>query len=159
MYDVWTSLYALESPTRASVADRPDVYCAQAAVTKMRNDAVVVPLRQQAPSNASGDSAEVPSDSEAAAAANRGATNPLTSIDPDLADAAATSAGIVDEQKKKGTAEGKPGALGEGGTLPAPGGQGEARGAPGLPIEEAFRNASVNGSRSDSIIKKQKVWD
>ncbi|CAL8462817.1 g2351 [Coccomyxa elongata] len=128
-----------------------------AAVTKMRNDAVVVPLRQQAPSNASGDSAQVPSNTEAAAAANRGATNPLTSVDPDLADAAATSVGIAGEQKKKGTAEGKPGALGEGEPPPAPGGQGEARGASGLPIEEAFRNASVNGSRSDLIVKKQKA--
>ena len=133
---------------------------AQAAVTKMRNDAVVVPLRQQAPSNASGDSAQVPSNSEAAA--TRGSTNPLTSVDPDLADAAATGAGIAGERKKKGTVEGKPGgALGEGGTPPAPVagavGQGEARGAPGLPVDEALRNASVSGIRSESAVKKRKV--
>lgn len=130
----------------------------------MRNDAVVVPLRQQAPSYASGDSAQVPNNTEAAAAAaTRGATNPLTSLDPDLADAAATGAGIAGEQKKKGAAGGESGALGEGGTPPAPlarlGGQGAARGAPGLPIEEAFRNASVNGSRSDLAVKKRKVRD
>ena len=145
-----------------TVADRSNICRAQAAVTKMRNDAVVVPLRQQAPSNASGDSAQVPSNSKAAAAATRGSTNPLTSVDPDLADAAATGAGIAGERKKKGTAEGKPGgALGEGGTPPAPvaglGGQGEARGAPGLPVDEAFRNASVSGVRSDSAVKKRKV--
>ena len=63
----------------------------QAAVTKMQNDAVVVPLRRQAPANATGEARAADKQQEPDQAIEKGGpkqANPLMAIDPNLADAA-----------------------------------------------------------------------
>lgn len=126
----------------------------------MRNDAVVVPLRRQAPSNASADPVNAPQDTEPASASASGASNPLYSIDPDLADTTAAGAAMArgkGEQKKgeqKKGAGGKPGLLENGDAPPSPvakGGWIEEQGVLGVPVVEAFANATANSSLSDAL--------
>ncbi len=119
----------------------------------MRNDAVVVPLRRQAPANASGDLEGIPRETDPAAASGS-ADNPLAGIDPDLADNAAAGAALTrgkgEEKKRKGPA----GKLEKGDAPPAQVAQGEyseQRGVVGVPIAEAFGNASANGTWSDAL--------
>ena len=124
----------------------------------MRNDAVVVPLRRQAPSNASADPMDTPQDTKPASAS--GASNPLSGIDPDLADTTAAGAAMArgkGEQKKgeqKKGAGGKPGLLENGDAPPHPvakGGWIEEQGVLGVPVVEAFANATADSSLSDAL--------
>ena len=97
----------------------------QAAVTKLRNDAVVVPLSQQGPLNASG-------------AAQQGADEglQLSSMNPDLAEAAVAADSKA--AKSKGVAEaGSEGGKGTGETDWMPG-----KNPKGMRIEDAFRESA-----------------
>ena len=105
----------------------------QAAVTKLRNDAVVVPLNQQGPINASEQAQQV-ADEEGLQ---------LSSIDPDLADAAV----IVDSKamENKAGAEKQAGRGSEGKA-----GVGEkaweaGKNPKGMRIEDAFRDSGPAG--------------
>ena len=103
----------------------PEIYLAlQAAVTKLRNDAVVVPLNQQGPLNASG-------------AAQQGADEglQLSSVDPDLADAT-VAANSKAAEIKGGAGAGDAGGKGTGETGWVPG-----KNPKGMRIEDAFRES------------------
>ncbi len=106
---------------------RADVGCAlamQAAVTKLRNDAVVVPLSQQKPLNAS-------------EAAQQGAEDglQLSSVDPDLADVAV----VVESRAADG--KGGAGAGREGGKGTEVKGWEPGKNPKGMRIEDAFRES------------------
>ena len=100
------------------------VMALQAAVTKLRNDAVVVPLNKQKPLNASG-------------AAQQGAEEglQLSSVDPDLADVAVVAESRAAESK------GGAGAGSEGGKGTEKKGWEPGKNPKGMRIEDAFRES------------------
>lgn len=104
-----------------------DARCAlkmQAAVTKLRNDAVVVPLNQQKPLNTSGEKQQGAEDGLQ-----------LSSVDPDLADVAVAGESRAAESKG-GAGAGTEGKMGteEKGWEPG-------KNPKGMRIEDAFRES------------------
>jgi len=101
----------------------------QAAVTKLRNDAVVVPLNQQGPINASEQAQQV-ADEEGLQ---------LSSIDPDLADAAV----IVDSKamENKAGAEKQAGRGSEGKAGVGDNAWEAGKNPKGMRIEDAFKDS------------------
>ena len=105
----------------------------QAAVTRLRNDAVVVPLNQQGPINASRQ-AQQDADEEGLQ---------LSSIDPDLADAAVILDSKAMEDKAGGEEQAGRGSEGKAGV-------GEkaweaGKNPKGMRIEDAFRDSGPAG--------------
>ena len=97
----------------------------QAAVTKLRNDAVVVPLNQQGPLNGT-----------AAGAGKQGASEEeplLSSMDPDLADARVTADSTAGAQIQHGRDGVSKAGSGEGGWQ-------AGTNPKGMRIEDAFRD-------------------